>query len=118
MREFFVIHFSTVLSDEPFELLKLLVRGLADHSIPQPSLVGDIRSTNRGDMLTVHFEDVFAPVPTTDDESAIVQLHEHIMRPRPLNIVDHLADRAALSRTQTGMSAPWNTGASGLRPTV
>ena len=55
-------------------------------------------------MLTVRFDDVFSSAPTADNHSPIIRLHEHILRSCLLDIVNHLADRAPLSRTQAGMS--------------
>ncbi len=69
-------------------------------------------------MLAIRFDDVFSSAPAADDKAAIIRLHEYIIRSRPLDIVDHLADRATLSRTQASMSTPWNARASGLPPAV
>lgn len=108
LREFFFFHLGTVLGDEPFELLELLIRSRANHSIPQPRLVSGIGSTNRGNMLAVWLDDVFSSVSTADNKASIIRLYEHIIRSRPLNIVDYLAGWATLSRTQASMLALWN----------
>jgi hypothetical protein len=49
-------------------------------------------------MLTVRFNNVFSSSYPADDIAPVIRLYEHILRPRPLDIVDHLPGRATLSR--------------------
>jgi hypothetical protein len=48
-------------------------------------------------MFAVGLDDMLSTVRTANDVPAILWLHEYVVRPRPLYVVDHLTDGASLA---------------------
>ena len=60
-------------------------------------------------MLPIRLDDVFSALGTTDDKAAIVWLDKHIPRTCPLDVDYDLANRAPLSKAQSGVFTSRNT---------
>lgn len=91
--------------DKRLQLLKLILRRWPNRPIVHSSLMSSSRSLDGCDMLTVGLDNMFSSPRSTNDKTAIVWLNKDIRLPDLLDIVDHLVNRASLSRSQTGMFA-------------
>jgi hypothetical protein len=91
--------------DERLQPLYFFVRGWADGPIAQPRLVRGVWSPDGSDMLPVRLDNVFSSSRTADDKAAVVGLDKHIPRPRPLDVVYHLRNRAPVGGSQSGVFA-------------
>lgn len=54
-------------------------------------------------MLPICLDNMSPTFWTADDKAAIIRLHEDISWPRSLDVVYHLRNRTALSKSQPGM---------------
>src|SRR5262245_5410240 len=65
-----------------------------------------IRPSKGCHMLTCRFNNVFVASWPLDNKSAVIYLNKDLALSCLLNVVYHLGDRTALSKTQSGMFAP------------
>jgi hypothetical protein len=97
------------LRDERLQALILLVGSRTYYSLSQPGQVSCFCPSDRGDVFAIRLNDVFASFRPANHKAHILGLHEHVMWPSPLDIIDYFRNGPGLAKAQTSMFASLDT---------